>query len=113
MGDAALGGRRRECWSSSQAQPRARAGSTGTRCGVLLATAEIVRHLIPVPALLLGLLIARWPHGLAGFYAKVFGDLGLQGYSEAYSSRTGVWFVRGVGVFFAVVAAFWIVVGTG
>jgi hypothetical protein len=80
---------------------------------VLLATAGVVRHLIPVPFLLLGLAIARWPDGLATFYAKVFGDLGFQGYSEAYSSRAGVWFVRGVGVFFAVVAAFWMVVGTG
>jgi hypothetical protein len=30
-----------------------------------------------------------------------------------YSSRVGVWFVRGLGVLFAVIALYWMIVGTG
>ena len=80
---------------------------------MLLATAEVLRHLIAVPFVLFGLAIARWPDGLAAFYPKVFGDLGFQGHSEAYGSRAGVWFVRAFGLLFAGVAAYWVVVGTG
>jgi hypothetical protein len=80
---------------------------------VLLATAKAVRHLIAVPFLLLGLAVARWPGGVAAFYAKVFGDLGFEWHRRAYSSRTGVWFVRAVGALFAVDAAYRTVVGTG
>jgi hypothetical protein len=80
---------------------------------VLFATAEVVRHLIPIPFVLLGLAIARWPGGLAAFYAKLFGDLGVQSYSRAYGSRGGVYFVRAAGVIFALIGAYWTVVGTG
>jgi hypothetical protein len=80
---------------------------------MLLATAEVFRHLTPVPFLLLGLAVARWPDGVAAFYAKVFGDLGFERYRRAYDSRNGVWFVRLVGVVCMGVAAYWIVVGTG
>jgi hypothetical protein len=80
---------------------------------VFFATDEVVRHLIPVPFVLLGLAIARWPEGLAAFYAKVFDDLGVQSYSRAYGSDTGAHFIRAVGVLFALIGAYWTVVGTG
>jgi hypothetical protein len=80
---------------------------------VLLATAEVLRHLIAIPFVLFGLAVARWPDRVAAFYAKVFRDLGSPGYAEAYASRAGVWFVRAFAALFVVAAGYWVVVGTG
>jgi hypothetical protein len=80
---------------------------------VLLATAEILRHLVAVPFVLLGIAIARWPEAVAGFYAKVFWDLGFGGFRNAYSSRAGIRFVRLAGLAFVGVGLYWAIVGTG
>ena len=78
-----------------------------------IATAELVRHLLPVPFVLFGLALARWAEPVARFYAKVFRGLGLNLFERAYESSVGIWYVRIAGLLFAAIALYWAIAGTG
>jgi hypothetical protein len=78
-----------------------------------LATAEVLRHLVAVPAVLMGLAFVRWADPIAEFYAAVFGSVGLSSFRRAYESDVGKWWVRIGGVAVVAIGVYWIVVGTG
>jgi hypothetical protein len=79
----------------------------------VLATAELVRHLIAVPFVLIGLAFVRWAEPIADEYAHVFGDLGFKSFSREYSDPSAKWWIRAVGALCSAVAAYWVVAGTG
>jgi hypothetical protein len=77
------------------------------------ATAEIVRHLIAVPFLIIGLAFVRWAPAIAELYAKTFGLIGLKGLQRAYEAPSAKWLVSFFGVLFAGISLYWLIVGTG
>jgi len=78
-----------------------------------IATAELVRHLIGVPFVLIGLAVAWWAGPIAREYAHVFHDLGSTRASNSYSDPDAKWWLRVVGVLLVAIALYWVVVGTG
>ena len=78
-----------------------------------MATADVIRHLVALPFLLLGLVLVRWPAGVAELFGNAFGDLGAKDHRSAYVSRAGVVLVRIVGILLTLISAYWMIVGTG
>jgi hypothetical protein len=87
---------------------------TGTSAPVpVQATAEIVRHLLPIPFVFIGLAFVRWAEPIAQFYTGAFGRMGLNSYKKRYERPAAKGWIRLAGVFFVAVSLYWIIVGTG
>jgi hypothetical protein len=81
--------------------------------GFIPATANVVRHLFGAPLVLLGLLVAAYPGGVARLYRNIYRDLGFRSFAWWYEGRRGLWLMRAAGMIFAAGGAYWVVVGTG
>jgi hypothetical protein len=76
----------------------------------LLGTAEVIRHVISLPAVFLGLAFVRWPGPVAAFYANASSE-GRR--KEFYEGRRGRAWVRIGGLMFVGFGIYWMIVGTG
>lgn len=81
----------------------------------MLATAEWLRHAMPVPFVLVGLAFVVWARPIAKGYHAAFGGPSRmeRRLRAAYEEPGGPAFVRFIGVLFAAVAVYWAIVGTG